>query len=64
MWKAILADDSCTDNLTRAILSTVIFVGNKLEQNKTVLLPQAASFLKTILHLELKLTKTIIMIYI
>ena len=41
MWKGILKDEN-TNELTSAILATVIFVAKKLQQERALLLPHVA----------------------
>lgn len=58
--------DENTDELTRAVLATVIFVAKKLSQDRALLLPHAVSFFldsylhsaETELYLELEYGKT------
>lgn len=42
LWKYKMTDEN-TDELTRAILATVIFVAEKLQQERALLLPQAVT---------------------
>ena len=44
LWKMKLEELDDTDELTKAILTTVIFVATKFEQDKAILLPRVTSF--------------------
>ena len=64
LWKEKMSDEN-TDELTRAVLATIIFVAKKLSQDRALLLPQAVSFFldsyphsaETDLYLELEYGK-------
>ncbi len=50
LWKEKITDEN-TNELTKAILATVIFVVHKLQQERALLLPQAVSvFLENYPH--------------